>query len=150
LVTLTAAGGSGKTRLAVAAASELAELFPDGVRLVELAPLADQSLMDALERRHALIVLDDCEQLIDACASLAEGLLAAPGVQLFVERARAAQPTFALTPANTAAVVQICARLGWSAAKQIAERVAPGPSPVRPRPRGDGRLFVRPEFPQER
>jgi predicted ATPase/DNA-binding CsgD family transcriptional regulator len=98
LLTLTGSGGCGKTRLALAAASELVEGFEDGVCLVELAPLADPSLVpqvvastlgvreqpgrsltetlsDYLESKKALLVLDNCEHLIEACAELAEALL---------------------------------------------------------------------------
>ncbi|MBA2624410.1 MAG: NB-ARC domain-containing protein [Actinomycetota bacterium] len=98
LLTLTGSGGCGKTRLALAAASELVERFVDGVWLVTLAPLADPSLvsqavasvLDAREQpgcsltetlsnylryKKMLLVLDNCEHLIEACAGLAETLL---------------------------------------------------------------------------
>ena len=98
LLTLTGSGGCGKTRLAVVAAGELAEGFEDGVWLVELAPLVDPSLVpqavtsvlgareqpgrsltetlsDYLGTRKVLLVLDNCEHLIEACADLAEALL---------------------------------------------------------------------------
>ena len=98
LLTLTGPGGSGKTRLALAVASGTVEGFKDGVWLVELAPLTDpalvfqavasvlgvqetpgSSLVDTLvgylEPRRILLVLDNCEHLVDACASLAEALL---------------------------------------------------------------------------
>ncbi|MBA2782565.1 MAG: hypothetical protein H0T74_06540, partial [Rubrobacteraceae bacterium] len=98
LLTLTGSGGCGKTRLALAAAGELVEGFEDGVWLVELASLADPSLVpqagtstlgireqpgrsptEALSyyfgSRKVLLVLDNCEHLIDACATLAETLL---------------------------------------------------------------------------
>ncbi|HLZ70560.1 MAG TPA: helix-turn-helix domain-containing protein [Dehalococcoidia bacterium] len=99
LVTLTGIGGGGKTRLAFAAAEALRATFPDGVWLVEFAPIADPALVpqavaavfdlpevagataldrlaDALCRRSLLLVLDNCEHLIAACAELAERLLA--------------------------------------------------------------------------
>ena len=106
LVTLTGPGGCGKTRLALRAAGELALDFEDGVWLVELASLTDpalvpqataaamgvqdrpdtaleEALADHLKARHALIVLDNCEHLLHACARLAEGLLhAVPGVRI--------------------------------------------------------------------
>ena len=98
LLTLTGPGGSGKTRLALAMASELAGRFEDGVWLVQLAPLSDpdlvpqavasvlgvretpgtplvETLMDYLKPRNVFLVLDNCEHLIEACASLAETLL---------------------------------------------------------------------------
>src|SRR5918998_3407526 len=98
LLTLTGSGGCGKTRLALAVASELVEEFEDGVWLVELAPLVDPSLVpravastlgvreqpgrsptetlsDYLGSKKVLLVLDNCEHLIEACAELAEALL---------------------------------------------------------------------------
>ena len=100
LVTLTGAGGCGKTRLAIQAASESLERFPDGAWWVELAPLADERLLGAaiagvlgvrplpgmteldacgayLAQRRALLILDNCEHLPDACAAAAEALLKA-------------------------------------------------------------------------
>ena len=98
LLTLTGPGGSGKTRLALTVASEVARDFGDGVWLVELAPLSDpelvpqavasvlgvreapgspltETLSDHLLSRTMLLVLDNCEHLIDASASLSEALL---------------------------------------------------------------------------
>jgi predicted ATPase/DNA-binding CsgD family transcriptional regulator len=98
LLTLTGSGGCGKTRLALAAASELVERFEDGVWMVELASLAEPSLVpqavaftlgvrerpgssltealsDYLRTRNLLLILDNCEHLIEACAELAETLL---------------------------------------------------------------------------
>ena len=98
LLTLTGPGGSGKTRLALTAASAMAEDFQDGIRLVELAPLSDPDLVPQavasvlgvrgtpgtplvdslflhLESREILLVVDNCEHLVGACASLAETLL---------------------------------------------------------------------------
>jgi predicted ATPase/class 3 adenylate cyclase len=98
LVTLTGTGGCGKTRLALQVASELLDQFADGAWLIELAPLADpalvaqtvllklgaqelparpsgQTLADFLKPRQLLLVLDNCEHLVEACAQLAETLL---------------------------------------------------------------------------
>lgn len=175
LLTLTGTGGCGKTRLALRVAAGAAQSCPDGVWLVQLAPLADSSLLpravaaavgvrgtagrplvdtlaDALAPRRLLLVLDNCEHLIAACARLAEtlllgcphlrilatsreplhipgeitwrvpslalptgGPLASPqslaqveAVALFVERARARQPGFALTAQTAPAVAAIC------------------------------------------
>jgi predicted ATPase/DNA-binding CsgD family transcriptional regulator len=98
LVTLTGAGGVGKTRLAVQLSSELTGGFGDGVWFVDLAPVADAAVLaltvaaslglpdqpgrlttDVLLRflgeRAVLLVLDNCEQLLDACAALSVELL---------------------------------------------------------------------------
>ena len=98
LVTLTGAGGVGKTRLAVQVAAQLAGEFSDGVGYVDLAPITDPELvpvtvaralglpdqpgcstMDTLLRfvrdRELLVVLDNCEHLLDACAELVVALL---------------------------------------------------------------------------
>jgi predicted ATPase/DNA-binding SARP family transcriptional activator len=181
LVTLTGPGGCGKSRLALEAARGLGETYPDGMWLIELAAVSDASLVAGtlastfglpretkgkrgvalitdlcayLRPRRVLLVLDNCEHLIDACAELASALLGGcPGlcilttsrealriggettwlvaplatpastalspaalvhyeaVQLFVDRAQAARPGFALTEQNTSAVLQICRRL---------------------------------------
>lgn len=108
LVTLTGVGGVGKTRLALRVAEDARRAFPDGVWLVELAALADpgllaQSVSEALELRdhssrpavealvdhlrdkQALILLDNCEQLVEACALLTGRLLReAPRLRVLV------------------------------------------------------------------
>ncbi len=106
LLTLTGPGGTGKTRLALWLAADALESFADGVWLVELAPLADpglvpqtvaatlglrdqpgravlEVLLDYLRSKSVLLVLDNCEHLIAACAQLAETLLrAVPGLRI--------------------------------------------------------------------
>ncbi len=106
LVTLTGAGGAGKTRLAIQIASQLSGEFSDGVWCVDLAPITDpelvpvtvartlglpdqpgRSTMDTLTRfladRQMLVVLDNCEHLLDASAALVNALLgAAAGLTL--------------------------------------------------------------------
>jgi len=106
LLTLTGPGGSGKTRLALRAAGELLTEFAEGVWLTEFAPLADaaltpqavastlgireqpgrsltQTLTDHLHRGNVLLVFDNCEHLVAACAQLAETLLSAcPGLRI--------------------------------------------------------------------
>jgi predicted ATPase/class 3 adenylate cyclase/DNA-binding CsgD family transcriptional regulator len=98
LLTLTGAGGCGKTRLAAQATADILERFPGGVWWVELAPVAHgdalgqaiaqtvgvrplpgQSSLQAaiahLEKALALVVLDNCEHLLDECARTTEALL---------------------------------------------------------------------------
>ena len=98
LLTLTGSGGCGKTRLALQVAADLLEVFPDGVWLLELAPLAESALVlqtalstlglreesdrpliqvltDYLKAKTLLIILDNCEHLLIACAQLADSLL---------------------------------------------------------------------------
>jgi predicted ATPase/class 3 adenylate cyclase len=106
LVTLTGAGGAGKTRLGLQVAAELLDGSGDGVWLVELAALSDgdavppaicgalgipgapgrpvlDALLDALAFQGVLIMLDNCEHLIDACAKTADAILRrCPGVTL--------------------------------------------------------------------
>ncbi len=100
LVTLTGSGGCGKTRLSLQVASEIQSDFTHGVWLAELAPLADpglvpqtliavlnlrednqraslQVLTDYLRAKNILLVLDNCEHVIEACAQLSAALLQA-------------------------------------------------------------------------
>jgi predicted ATPase/tetratricopeptide (TPR) repeat protein len=164
LVTLTGPGGCGKTRLALEAASALRGEAPGGVWLAELAGLSDGALVAGevgavlgVESRSArpsedaviaqvgdrelLLVLDNCEHVIGACARLAERLLTAcprlrvlaasreplhtagevhwrvpslapaEAAALFAERAVAASSRFGLTDANAGAVAEICRRV---------------------------------------
>jgi predicted ATPase/DNA-binding winged helix-turn-helix (wHTH) protein len=104
LVTLVGAGGIGKTRLALELARRLVTNFEDGVRIAELGPLSDPSLVlptiaaalelsdaaaspeclaAALGPRRPLLVLDNCEHVIDAVAAITEALLHAnPSLQV--------------------------------------------------------------------
>ncbi|HVL86048.1 MAG TPA: BTAD domain-containing putative transcriptional regulator [Pseudonocardia sp.] len=164
LVTLTGPGGVGKTRLAVEAAARARGEFPDGVWMCELAPLADlaavghaiaaalgvqqrqgldieQTITEYLDGRALLLVVDNCEHVLDAtarvldlvvrqCAAVSvlatsrealgvEGeqifpvrpLPAGDATALFVERARAHRPELRLDPDAEAAVSEICRRL---------------------------------------
>jgi non-specific serine/threonine protein kinase len=175
LVTLTGAPGCGKTRLALRVAAELSREFEKGAHWVDLARLTDpglvpqvvakavnvveqpgrslvDELLDALRDQQLLLVLDNCEHLLSACAQLVENLMPVPGIsimttsreplgvtgeirypvspmpapplslaahdlghfdaiQLFVERARAVLPEFALTPDNAEVVASICRNL---------------------------------------
>jgi predicted ATPase/class 3 adenylate cyclase len=176
VVTLTGVGGVGKTRLAYQVAAELLPEFPDGVFVVEAGGVSDatavdesvatalvvqqqsgQSVLDSLLAflggKQLLLVLDNCEHLLEAIARLVSRILAvAPAVRvlatsrealridgeqvltvpslalpddgaapdlvaaseavrLFVDRAHASRPEFALTADNAAAVTQLCRRL---------------------------------------
>ena len=161
VVTLIGPGGMGKTRLALAAARRQLASRRDGVWLVELAALSEArdipylvaqamgivlgtggdtlpALIERLRRRQCLIVLDNCEHLIDGAAALAAAIRgAAPGVTvlatsqealgvagetvvplepldrrdaaaLFLLRARAADPAFASAATDDPAVHNIC------------------------------------------
>lgn len=163
LVTLTGAGGVGKTRLALAAVTASAMAFPDGVWFVDLTQvsepvavpgmvaaalgLADKGIRPVdrlavyLSGRRALLVLDNCEHVVDACAQLAQQLLSATAelrlvatsrevmgltgeyvlpvaplapaeaVELLVDRIVAVRPGFRVTVANQRAVARLCADL---------------------------------------
>jgi non-specific serine/threonine protein kinase len=106
LVTLTGAGGCGKTRLAIQLARRLVTEFSDGVWFVDLSPTTDASLLPTLiltaiggrepsdqtplesllQRvfgRNLLLILDNCEHLVEACAEMSDALLdASPGLHV--------------------------------------------------------------------
>jgi predicted ATPase len=106
LVTITGAGGTGKTRLSLQVAADLLESFPNGVWLVELAALADpafvpqaiatalgvpeqrgrpvqESLTNFLRQKELLLILDNCEHMVDTCATITDSLLhACPGLKI--------------------------------------------------------------------
>jgi predicted ATPase/DNA-binding XRE family transcriptional regulator len=179
LLTLTGAGGVGKTRLALAVAAAAAPDFADGVRVIALASIRDpdlvgaavarelgvqesantplpQGLTAAIGARRLLLLLDNFEHLLAAAPLVGELLAGCPGltvlvtsraplrldaehqfpvpplevrvpgaggraltrgrhpapaIRLFVERARAIRPDFALTAENARTVAEVCARL---------------------------------------
>jgi predicted ATPase/class 3 adenylate cyclase len=106
LLTLIGPGGTGKTRLSLQVASEVLHAYPHGVWLIELAPISDPSLVSAatlaalglpaevhhpaidmlcdyLHEKEALLILDNCEHLVDACARMVDRLLhAAPKLRI--------------------------------------------------------------------
>ncbi|HSJ85850.1 MAG TPA: adenylate/guanylate cyclase domain-containing protein, partial [Anaerolineales bacterium] len=106
LVTLTGSGGTGKTRLSLQVAAEMLDGFPHGVWFVELAPLSDPELIpqtllstiglseqpgtpqieilkEYMHEKKSMIVLDNCEHLIEASARVANDLLnAAPNLRI--------------------------------------------------------------------
>jgi non-specific serine/threonine protein kinase len=175
LLTLVGAGGVGKTRLAQELVRDQAGSYVDGSWLVELAGLTDASLLPStvaaavglhdvqarnvtgvlaeyLSHRHLLLVLDNCEHLVDACADLVvqllrtcrglhvlatsreplaipgeairrvlplevpdlhmplepEKLMQSPAVRLFIERARAVNPSLIVSAQNARAIARIC------------------------------------------
>ena len=125
LLTLTGAGGTGKTRLALQVAADVSEGFPDGVFFVNLAPLSDpefvlsaiaqvlevretseRSLLDrlhaALRDKHLLLVLDNFEQVVQAAVPVAELLTTCPKLKMLVTSRMAlhvrAEQEFAVPP----------------------------------------------------
>src|ERR1700753_1838286 len=108
VVTIVGPGGVGKTRVALVAAAQAADSYPDGPWIVELSNLRDpallpntvasvlglpehdgrsalDSVLEYLQDRRLLLILDTCEHLLDACAALTQAvLLNAPGVTVFV------------------------------------------------------------------
>jgi predicted ATPase/class 3 adenylate cyclase len=178
ILMITGSAGCGKTRLALQVAGKLIDAYADGVWLVELATLTEpmlvlnkvasaltlrevpgqtllSTLLEYLRIRESLLVLDNCEHLVTACADLVETLvrlcprlrvlatsreplgvsgemvwrvpsLSLPetrqvpsvehlvryeAIRLFIERATAVQPGFAVTPQNAGSVAAVCRRL---------------------------------------
>ncbi len=164
MITLTGSGGVGKTRLAIEAGARLLDDFSDGVLIADLAPLGDAALVSQqvaaafkitnfagevyaaslkalIGSKHLLLILDNCEHVIQTCAELVEALLhTCPNLhvlatsreplnfageavwrvpsmnreesaQLFVERACAVKTDFVMGEANAGDVAAVCARL---------------------------------------
>ena len=164
LVTLTGVGGVGKSRLAEEVAGRDTDRWPDGVWLCELAPLADggpvghavagtlrvqqrhglsiaETVIEYLHRRRLLLVLDNCEHVLDAAASLLDAVVrqcpevavlatsreplgvdgerrwpvpplpARDAAALFVERAAAQRPDFDPAGEGPGSIEEICRRL---------------------------------------
>src|ERR1051325_8441032 len=164
LVTLTGPGGTGKTRLTIEVGLDELPSHPNGVHFIELAPLTHAAqiipalaqvlglqelpftsletlVTDYLRDKKVLLILDNCEHLIEACARLAADLVQqctqlkmlassreslniagemiyhtpslanVEATRLFEERARASNPRFSLNDTNTFSVSQICSRL---------------------------------------
>ncbi len=164
LLTLIGPGGTGKTRLSIQIGTEGLANFKNGVWLIELAPISDPAyiipaiasvfeiravqniplirfVLDYLRAKEILLILDNCEHLVEASAQVVDQLLhecpqlkivassrEALGVdgetvyrvpslkddeatRLFVERATKAEPRFRLTDENASFVAQICSRL---------------------------------------
>jgi predicted ATPase len=163
-VTITGVGGVGKTRLAVQVAADVLPRFADGAWMCELATASDAEELDQivattlgvsprvglaireavaefLRAKDLLLVLDNCEHLLDAVGALAATLIqrcagvrmlatsreglgvdgeqvwplrslpVGPSTELFVERARAVKPAFVLESGSAAPVAEICGRL---------------------------------------
>lgn len=150
LVTITGPGGSGKTRLAGETARWLLEKHPDGVWWVELAPLADASLVPAalasalgipdpqvgslddavtayLQERRCLVVLDNCEHLVAACAALASRLLEGCPAATVLATSReplgvAGETTYRLPPLSVPAGPSVSAVMDSEAGRLFVDR----------------------------
>ena len=193
VVTLIGVGGVGKTRLAVQSAAMLAPTFHDGVWLIELAPVTDgdgvdaavaavfmlqpqpertwrQVVVDGLSGREVLLVIDNCEHVLDETAALVEALAAcasakvlvtsreslaigsewawrvpslqdAAAVELFTERADTAASGFRPDDADLAVIGEICDRLdGIALAIELAAARVRSMSPTQIRDRLDERF----------
>ncbi len=151
LVTLVGAGGIGKTRLAIELARRLSPVFDGDVRVAELAPLADPALVPSavgaalglgaapasaeriaatLRSRRMLLVLDNCEHVIEAAASLAEDLLHADAHLHVIATSREPLradgewvyrvPSLEVPPDNAGSLEEV---LQYSAAKLFVDRI---------------------------
>jgi predicted ATPase/DNA-binding winged helix-turn-helix (wHTH) protein len=153
LVTLTGAGGIGKTRLALAAAHRLLPQFSDGVWIVELASLSDSSFVpvaistavglefaagavtaervaNALSGKKMLLVLDTCEHVIEAAALAAEALVRANAAAHVITTSRESlradgEQTYAVPPLDVpaAGIDDKTDLLEYSAVRLFVERV---------------------------
>ncbi|VEF10349.1 transcriptional regulator [Pseudomonas fluorescens] len=151
-ITLVGPGGIGKTTVALRVAEQLIGQYPDGIRLVDLAPLNDPrligshlaalldltladsdplaSLIRGLSQRQMLLVIDNCEHLIDAVATLSESILrGAPKVHILAtsrESLRAegeyVQRLDSLDYPSMTAVLDRQQTLGFSALQLFVER----------------------------
>jgi predicted ATPase/DNA-binding CsgD family transcriptional regulator len=154
LLTLTGSGGAGKTRLALRAAAEMSRGFPDGAWVALLAPVQDpmlvpqavfgalgvhdlsaglslSSLAEYLAGRRLLLVLDNCEHLLDGCATLASSLITScPDLHVLVTsrqalgmagEVRMEVPPMSLPAAEGVSVEQA---LNCDAVRLLAERAA--------------------------
>jgi non-specific serine/threonine protein kinase len=162
LLTLVGPGGVGKTRLALQLAARSREAYPDGVWFVELSHLTEpglvpsavasamntrergrtplvETLSDLLREQRVMLILDNCEHVLEGCAELAQQLLRrcphlkivatsrerlrvsgevrwpvpslSEAVQLFSERARAVHPDFEITQENDSIIAELCSNL---------------------------------------
>jgi len=155
LITLTGVGGVGKTRLALCAAADVRRAFPDGVWLVELGGLREAGLVgqsvvaalglveqttgwslaalsDLIADRRLLLMLDNCEHVLDACAVLADTLLkACPDLRILTtsrqplritgEYCLEVEPLATPEPSGSASLVSVA---GNDAVTLFAERAA--------------------------
>jgi predicted ATPase/class 3 adenylate cyclase len=158
LVTVTGVGGVGKSRIAIQVALDIARRFPDGAWLCELATATDDeglaeivaatlgvlarpaftlaaSIIDALRMRELVLVLDNCEHIVDAAGRLAEGLLReCPGVRILATSREAlgvageqVWPLASLElPARTASIDVIAASESVRLFTERAQAVQPG------------------------
>jgi predicted ATPase len=151
LVTLTGVGGVGKTRLATEVAAQLADDFPDGVWVFELAAVADpaavpdavaavlgitqqpgksvaESVAAALEGRVRLLVFDNCEHVVDSVGDLVEAILAASATVTILATSReglgvADEQLWAVPPLDVDAGAESAAvRLFIERARSVAQR----------------------------